>query len=507
MNHFSHIYKDNEILEDDIKSVEQKLVISTMIYRDIVAKLIMALLVVYILHHDVPDILIYSWTILLAISLSVRLIMTSSYKNVTAETITKWKKYFIGSSLLSGITWGIVSLLLVIYTAGTDMLIIAFILGTMAAGSMMTIVPFRWNYPAFILPMLTPMVIYMLLQQNVQMNIIALIIAGMIVIMIDFARYYRRLQFDNELSIILTRRMKNDLRDAKQKLMDIANSMNEGVLVLNRNGALSFMNREAECLLGYNFKELSNNPQNIYINLRVASEEGAEKSMVRRACDNGGRTHSDNAMLKAKDGHKFPISLTLSPLQSEEGNKGTVILFHDISERKKLEKELRKMALHDRLTGLYNRRIFDDKIEDEVKRTERYEKNLSLLMIDIDHFKKINDTYGHQAGDEVLKHLATIIVKSIRNSDYAARYGGDEFTVTLPETTLEQAAVMAERTREAIASTQLTLLSHTDKIHLTVSVGVSTYRENSSVEELINAADTALYKAKKSGRNQVQKSL
>lgn len=507
MNHFSNIYKDNEILEDDLKSVEQKLVISTMIYRDIVAKLIMGILVVYILHDAVPDILIDSWTILLSISLLVRLIITISYKAVTTETITKWKKYFIGSSLLSGFTWGIVSLLLAIYTSGTDMLIIAFILGTMAAGSMMTIVPFRWNYPAFILPMLTPIVVYMLLQYNVQMNVIAVIIAGMIVIMIDFAGYFRRLQFDNELSIILTRRMKNDLRDAKQKLIDIADSMNEGVLVLNREGTLGFMNREAECLLGYDFKELSQNPQNIYITLRVQSEEGDEKSIIRRACDNGERTHLDDATLKAKDGNQFPISLTLSPLHSEQGNKGTVILFHDISERKKVEKELLEMALHDRLTGLYNRRSFDDKMENEIKRTERYDKNLSLLMIDIDHFKKINDTYGHQAGDEVLKKLATVIVKCIRNSDYAARYGGEEFTVILPETTLEQAAVMAERIREAIATTQFTLLSHTDKIHLTVSIGLSTYRENSSVEELINAADTALYKAKKSGRNQVQKSL
>lgn len=176
----------------------------------------------------------------------------------------------------------------------------------------------------------------------------------------------------------------------------------------------------------------------------------------------------------------------------------------DITENFELKMKLEKLALHDSLTGLCNRLNFDEKLQDEMNRTLRYGTHASLLMLDIDFFKKVNDTYGHQAGDEVLKSIADTISNSIRKSDYAARYGGEEFSVILPETDQTKAIELAERIRLAIEQKEFRI-SESDTIHLTISIGVGSSSERIiSPELLIQAADGALYHAKENGRNQVR---
>lgn len=171
-----------------------------------------------------------------------------------------------------------------------------------------------------------------------------------------------------------------------------------------------------------------------------------------------------------------------------------------------LEKDqeiLKELAIRDGLTGLYNSREFHRLLEIEIARSERYKHSLSLLILDIDHFKVVNDMYGHQAGDGVLRALGTWLNSEIRTSDYAARYGGEEFAVILPELTADSALAMAERLRSGIASRQISVdEGHTVKV--TVSIGVAAFPVDAkSDEELIAAADRALYVAKQAGRNRV----
>lgn len=176
----------------------------------------------------------------------------------------------------------------------------------------------------------------------------------------------------------------------------------------------------------------------------------------------------------------------------------------DVTENMELKMKLEKMALHDALTGLYNRGNFDVRLQDEMNRSQRYGTSVSLLMLDIDFFKKVNDTYGHQAGDEVLKSIANIILGTIRKVDYAARYGGEEFTVVLPETEKASAIELAERIRVAIEQNEFQI-SPSVTTRLTISIGVgSTSEKITSPELLIQAADEALYYAKEHGRNQVR---
>lgn len=164
--------------------------------------------------------------------------------------------------------------------------------------------------------------------------------------------------------------------------------------------------------------------------------------------------------------------------------------------------QLQELALHDGLTGLLNRRHWESCLEREFARHNRYSNPASLVLFDIDHFKKLNDTYGHQAGDEVIRQVARITREMVRDTDYAGRYGGEEFVVLLADTPLQGASQFAERLRMALEQLQI---SHEQlSLQCSVSVGVACIRTDmANHQALIEAADKALYQAKSAGRNQV----
>ncbi len=155
----------------------------------------------------------------------------------------------------------------------------------------------------------------------------------------------------------------------------------------------------------------------------------------------------------------------------------------------------------DSLTGLNNRRCFDEIILKESERSERYSHPTSLIMLDLDHFKEVNDNFGHQTGDIVLKNLGKILRVEVRLSDTPCRYGGEEFAVILPETRLDEAQRIAERIRKTIAQLELFTFNNDVKFNVTTSIGVASTEQNDTLD-LVERADQALYHAKKSGRNQ-----
>ncbi len=169
----------------------------------------------------------------------------------------------------------------------------------------------------------------------------------------------------------------------------------------------------------------------------------------------------------------------------------------------KSEEKYRSQSITDDLTQLYNSRHFFSEIEKEVARSNRYESRLSLLLLDIDYFKRFNDTYGHQEGNKVLSELGETIRASLRQSDSAFRYGGEEFTVILPETDAKEAIIVAERIRKAFESIGFAPTGD-GPVHNTMSVGVSRYEPSEGLSSFIKRADEAMYIAKAKGRNCVQ---
>ena len=162
----------------------------------------------------------------------------------------------------------------------------------------------------------------------------------------------------------------------------------------------------------------------------------------------------------------------------------------------------KELSITDALTGLYNRRHFEASADREFLRAVRYKNNLTFAIIDIDFFKKINDTYGHLCGDKILKDVAFIINDSFRKTDMVFRYGGEEFVVILTETDSQGAQIPLERLRERIANSEFTF--KTQKLNVTISIGyASNLNDAEDAVELFSFADDALYKAKESGRNRI----
>lgn len=170
----------------------------------------------------------------------------------------------------------------------------------------------------------------------------------------------------------------------------------------------------------------------------------------------------------------------------------------------RVQEKLNDMSTRDELTKLYNRRYFKEALEREVARAKRYKTDLVLCMMDLDHFKQINDQYGHPAGDMVLSEIGRMLKEYIRQSDLICRYGGEEFAVILPNTRTEDAHTVCERFREAVAKHQLEY--HSTQFQITVSVGIASYRSSvdQSPTDLVKCADEALYQAKEEGRNRVK---
>lgn len=198
------------------------------------------------------------------------------------------------------------------------------------------------------------------------------------------------------------------------------------------------------------------------------------------------------------------LETTVSALEDDDGKMvGLLGVAHDISEHKHMQKKLLQMATIDALTGIANRRFFIQIGEEEASRAVRYNHTYSVMIMDIDHFKRVNDTYGHPAGDEVLRNLAAIGSGALRSADIIGRLGGEEFGVILPETAADAAFLVAERLRRAF-ETAVVKLEDGQEVTFTVSIGVTTKAAlNESFDEMLKKADRALYVAKDSGRNRV----
>jgi len=273
-----------------------------------------------------------------------------------------------------------------------------------------------------------------------------------------------------------------------------------GVAIL-RDGHLRFANRAAANLLGYDRAEALVILPSIFDLLPEAGRTRADRLCAKLQAQPGAHARL-TLPLPAPDGGTRWVQLHLQQVEWR-GHPGLMASLTDISHQKRMEEELRHLATYDSLTGAVNRRYFLDHAAVEIDRSRRHGHSLALLSIDLDHFKAINDTHGHAAGDLALKQVTRTVLRHLREIDVLARIGGEEFAVLLPETTLEGAMVIAERLRDRIEG--LIVRVGTDVLPLSASIGVadSVGHYDETIAEALKRADIALYRAKLEGRNRV----
>jgi len=192
------------------------------------------------------------------------------------------------------------------------------------------------------------------------------------------------------------------------------------------------------------------------------------------------------------------------PFKSSGKDISKMEILRDITERKQYQDELERLSITDKLTGLYNRRYFDEALEKEVLRARRFKHDLSLMFIDIDKFKHFNDSYGHTEGDAVLQRIGLLMKEQVRNEiDIVCRYGGEEFTVLLPESSSCGAITTAERILKGFRNTKFHIPLKDEIVQKTISIGIADINLSNGAKALLDNADKAMYEAKKLGGNKV----
>ncbi len=309
------------------------------------------------------------------------------------------------------------------------------------------------------------------------------------------------------------KRVEDELQLSSERVRSIVDTVAEAIIVINTDLLIEEFNHAAEQIFGYTIDEVIGKSISLLMPQPYHSEhDGYVERFLHTGQPRIMGKEKEAAGLR-KDGTVFPIQLGINEMQL--GNKKLFTgIISDITERKRAEHVLeeanrtyRSMSLTDGLTGVANRRRFDEVFAHEYSRHTRSGANLSLILLDIDYFKTYNDTYGHVQGDECLRTVSQAISSCItRPADLAARYGGEEFACILPETDLRGATIIAEKIRLAIATCAIPHESSEVADHVTASLGVVTVActLDKTGEDVLNQVDELLYLAKSGGRNRVE---
>jgi len=316
-----------------------------------------------------------------------------------------------------------------------------------------------------------------------------------------FSVLLRQLTKDRAL-LNLQHRQRQALRERERQLQILMDNL-PGMAyrcLYDPDWTMKFVSQGCTKLTGYEPDELVNNRVTSYAALVSDASNQQLFEQVRVALEKE-ESFSLEYEVTRKDGSRIWVWERGRGVQEDDGSLHLEGIILDISDRKVLETELEQMATRDPLTGLLNRREMSRVLDEELQRARRYQRPMAVLWVDFDHFKDVNDTYGHAAGDSVLRSISRLLLGSVRSVDSIGRFGGEEFVIVLPEMDLEEAQETAERLRRKVAE-EPQPLGNGEAVPLTISVGVAVYPDHGqTASTLCAAADKAMYLAKDRGRN------
>ena len=287
-------------------------------------------------------------------------------------------------------------------------------------------------------------------------------------------------------------RLQKTLHDANIEMKRFAYIIDKYVITATTNlsGVITDISSAFSKVSGYSKNELVDK------NIRIIKHEDTPQSVHKSIWSTilEGKQWNGEIKNKAKNGDGYWLEQTIIPIKDRNDE---IISFMSVGAEITAKKRLEVISVTDKLTNVFNRRKLDETLHLELEKVKRYAKTLSLILIDIDHFKRVNDTYGHQTGDEVLKSVSKILQDNIRKIDLLGRFGGEEFMIICPETSQEGAMSLAEELRKKIEEFDFPTVKN-----VTISLGVATYSDDDNEDSLIKRCDAALYLAKEEGRNQ-----
>lgn len=281
-------------------------------------------------------------------------------------------------------------------------------------------------------------------------------------------------------------------------LQDLVSLSPDPIIGVNRAGIITLFNAAAERLLGYSSAEVI---ARLTITRVYPTVEQARDIKRQLYATPDRQIEGHETQLVAKGGRVIDIRLSAKLLLRDGEEFGSIGFFHDLTERKQLELELKQLLITDSLTGLYNQRHFLAVLEPELERAKRYRRPLSLVCIDLDNFKQVNDALGHLEGNNALRFTAHAIQEQLRETDLAFRYGGDEFMVLLPETSCKEAEIICSRLKASFD--QYWAEEWNPKRGcpvVSLSMGIAEFDRQESIDALVRRADDAMYEEKKRGR-------
>lgn len=293
-------------------------------------------------------------------------------------------------------------------------------------------------------------------------------------------------------------KMEQQLRESEQHFRRLFENMQDVYYRTDADGIVQMVGPSVRNVLGYEPEEIIGRPAEDYY------PNPSDRDALKAAIRGHGSVADFPGQMVRQDGRIIDISISSHVLRDDQGAfAGVEGIYRDVTERKMLERELRRLATTDSLTGIANRRDFLEQAARQLRRCQRYDTHLVMLILDLDHFKTFNDRFGHITGDTVLRAFVKAVQPELRDTDLFGRLGGEEFCVILHETRQDDALRVAERIRARVAGIDLAAEADIESV-ITVSIGLTGNRPgDTAIERLLERADKALYAAKMAGRNRV----